>query len=334
MVVGGRKMIEFSVQDTSVHRFSSIELKALYNRPVTFRREAVGGMGTGMCCLAARVKALGGDCGARLRADSSPGTVVWFRVPWVEGLVAVPQTSGLSAMDLSAMDPAVSARPLVSDPIVFLAKKFDSVSKLIRRGSSLQALGNGGNGGSGTGECFRQSRRVERVERVEEEGDITGERVAMVQSQRKGQDKGQDQDQGKAEDQYKAREVQAPAPATLVLTLAPVPATGLALEAGRRPASGQASVPAPGKASGAVSRTPRTDKPLNGLTSLVVADAPTIGKMVTRRLAAAGATVESAKDGREGVEVFKAAEVAFDIVVTDIKVHLLHTHITHPIHPL
>ena len=44
-----------------------VQLKALFDRPVGFRRDAVGGMGTGMCCLAARVKALGhgADCGAR-----------------------------------------------------------------------------------------------------------------------------------------------------------------------------------------------------------------------------------------------------------------------------
>ena len=61
-------------------------------------------------------------------------------------------------------------------------------------------------------------------------------------------------------------------------------------------------------------------KPLRGLTVLVVDDAPTIVKMVTRMLTAAGAVVDFAKDGREGVEMFKAAEVAFDMVVTDIQV--------------
>ncbi len=90
VVVGGRKVIEFGVQDASAHRFSPIELKALYSRPVNFKREAVGGMGTGMCCLAARVKALGGDCGARLRADNLPGTVVWFRTPFDEPCEPTP----------------------------------------------------------------------------------------------------------------------------------------------------------------------------------------------------------------------------------------------------
>ena len=47
-----------------------------------FRRDAVGGMGTGMCCLAARVKALGGDCGARKRTDFVHGTDVWMRLPF------------------------------------------------------------------------------------------------------------------------------------------------------------------------------------------------------------------------------------------------------------
>ena len=47
-----------------------------------FRRDALGGMGTGMCCLAARVKALGGDCGARRRPRDERGTDVWFRMPF------------------------------------------------------------------------------------------------------------------------------------------------------------------------------------------------------------------------------------------------------------
>jgi len=59
-------------------------LKALFDRPVGFHRDAVGGMGTGMCCLAARAKALGqgADCGARRRTDNVPGTAVWIRVPF------------------------------------------------------------------------------------------------------------------------------------------------------------------------------------------------------------------------------------------------------------
>ncbi len=52
----------------------------------------------------------------------------------------------------------------------------------------------------------------------------------------------------------------------------------------------------------------------------MVDDAPTIVKMVVRQLINAGAAVESAKDGREGVEVFKAATTPFNIVITDIQV--------------
>ena len=61
-----------------------MQLKALFDRPVGFRRDAVGGMGTGMCCLAARVKALGhgADCGARRRTDDVQGVDVWMRVPF------------------------------------------------------------------------------------------------------------------------------------------------------------------------------------------------------------------------------------------------------------
>ncbi len=192
VVVGGRKMVEFSVQDASLHRFSPIELKALYSRPVTFRREAVGGMGTGMCCLAARVKALGGDCGARLRADNLPGTVVWFRVPCEEA-VGGSQRSAASEPGRTQ----AGSRPLVSGSVVYLAGKFDSVSKLIRRGSSLQGMGNGGSGRSGRVmivERVERVKRVERVERVEEEGDGCDGWVERGQTQSKdqGQDQGQD----------------------------------------------------------------------------------------------------------------------------------------------
>ena len=60
------------------------QLKALFDRPVGFKRDTVGGMGTGMCCLAARVKALGpgAECGARRRTDEEDGTDVWFRLPF------------------------------------------------------------------------------------------------------------------------------------------------------------------------------------------------------------------------------------------------------------
>jgi hypothetical protein len=86
-------------------------------------------------------------------------------------------------------------------------------------------------------------------------------------------------------------------------------------------ASLSAPVPAPVQAPVQAPIAPSPAPPLQGLTILVVDDAPTIVRMVTRMLTSAGATVESAKDGREGVEVFRDAEVAFDIVVTDIQVH-------------
>ncbi len=115
--------------------------------------------------------------------------------------------------------------------------------------------------------------------------------------------------------------VQVPVPAAT-----PVPDPVLAPEQVSEVVQRSVSVQASTLASIPVSPTARADKPLHGLTILVVDDSPTIVKMVVRMLTAAGATVESAKDGREGVEVFKAATTLFDIVVTDIQVHLLHTH--------
>ena len=69
----------------------------------------------------------------------------------------------------------------------------------------------------------------------------------------------------------------------------------------------------------------------NSLSILVVDDAPSILKMVVRN---AGATVESAKDGREGVEVFKAAwSRQFNIVITDIQVLVRASRISIPWSP-
>ena len=48
----------------------------------------------------------------------------------------------------------------------------------------------------------------------------------------------------------------------------------------------------------------KADKPLKGLNILVVDDAPIIVKMVVRMLTAAGAVVDFAKDGGEGVDMY------------------------------
>ena len=60
--------------------------------------------------------------------------------------------------------------------------------------------------------------------------------------------------------------------------------------------------------------------PLAGVSVLVVDDAPSIVKMVVRMLINAGATVESAKDGAEAVDIVNEKKDRFDVVVTDIQV--------------
>ena len=79
--IGGIKMLEIGVQDSGADKLSSMQLKALFDRPIQFARENVGGMGVGLFCMGERCKALGGESGARLRLDGKPGTVVWFRIP-------------------------------------------------------------------------------------------------------------------------------------------------------------------------------------------------------------------------------------------------------------
>ena len=189
VILGGRKLVEIAVKDCGTTLEPAV-LQAFFMRPVTFKRESVGGMGLGMCCLAARVDALGGTYGARVRTDHVAGTSVWFRIPFKpckEG-----QQAPRSALCMEAL------------------------------------VGVGG--------------------------------LAVCDSQR-------------------------------------VPVTT------------------------AAAHTKSADKPLQGLSILVVDDAPSIVKMVVRQLINAGATVESAKDGREGVEMFKAAESRrFGIVITDIQV--------------
>jgi CheY-like chemotaxis protein len=235
VMVGGRPLIEFAVKDCGV-TLAPVALQAFFMRPVTFRRESVGGMGLGMCCLAARVSALGGSYGARPRPDDVPGTVVWFRIPF---------------------DSCKNGQKATRSSLC--------LEKPVSASASVDPGPGGGVGG--------------------------GPRV----------------------------------------------------DAGLGPGAGTGVVAGPGASAGVltVSNSPHpcatrsqpqplvvlvksaADKPLRGLTILVVDDAPTIVKMVVRQLINAGATVESAKDGREGVEVFKAADTyRFDIVITDIQVRV------------
>ena len=78
---GGNRMLEIDVQDSGADKLSPTQLKALFDRPIQFAREAVGGMGVGLFCMGERCKALGGESGARLRLDNKSGVVVWFRIP-------------------------------------------------------------------------------------------------------------------------------------------------------------------------------------------------------------------------------------------------------------
>ena len=245
-------MVEFSVTDASMMNFTPLGLKALFNRPVTFRREAVGGMGTGMCCMANRIKALGGECGARLRADNASGTVVWFRFP-LEACVDTQHVFRSSLMLNRNSIKMVRAR--ASDSLVFVSKKNDF-------GMSSK----GGMGGAPSPPPMSRSLTRKGQEAIGNEIDI---RRLVILDEKGGVGGGPSQ-----------------APAAVVTPLV----------------------------------NSKVDKPLKGLTILVVDDATTIVTMVVRMLTAAGAMVDFAKDGREGVDMFKTAEPAFDIVITDIQV--------------
>ena len=79
-ISGDRMFLEISVQDSG-RSLSKKSLKQLFDPPQQTARGQLGGMGLGLVCLAKRVEALHGQCGARHRTDSEDGTVVWFRLP-------------------------------------------------------------------------------------------------------------------------------------------------------------------------------------------------------------------------------------------------------------
>ena len=77
--------LEVRVQDSGTVNLTARQLKRLFTRPqvcTDIDFNDVGGMGMGMYCLAQRVKALGGKCGASTRDDKLSGTIVWFRIPF------------------------------------------------------------------------------------------------------------------------------------------------------------------------------------------------------------------------------------------------------------
>jgi CheY-like chemotaxis protein len=252
VVVGGRRLIEFAVKDSGVTLASAV-LQSIFMRPVTFKREAVGGMGLGMCCLAARLNALGGTYGARGRLDSMPGTVVWFRIPFV------PCKEGQKA-PRSAL--------LLQQPVI-QCEGTRASGRGNPRGSVVMSGTMSGTVGVAMGTAISAT-------------------VGPTMSAKAGLKVG-----------TIVPEVSASALGTIAQSDAPR----------SNPVSTPVSI-----------RT--VDKPLQGRAILVVDDAPTIVKVVVRQLINAGATVESAKDGRDGVEMFKAAEPPYDIVITDIQVLL------------
>jgi CheY-like chemotaxis protein len=80
-------MLEINVRDSADLVLTGAQLQRLFEAPVLIEpnhrgRQNVGGMGLGMFCLSERVKALGGECGARVRTDDKHGTEVWFKVPF------------------------------------------------------------------------------------------------------------------------------------------------------------------------------------------------------------------------------------------------------------
>jgi CheY-like chemotaxis protein len=112
VVASGRRMIEFDAQDSGPDTLTTQQLKAMFDRPIQFARENVGGMGVGLYCLSERVAVLGGDCGARTRADRKSGTVVWFRVPFE------PCVTGRKALksELLAAKLVMSLKKIVTSP--------------------------------------------------------------------------------------------------------------------------------------------------------------------------------------------------------------------------
>ena len=80
-VMGDRMFFEVSVQDSGCS-LSKTSLRQLFDPPQQVVRGQLGGMGLGLVCLAKRVQALQGQCGARHRTDLEEGTVVWFRLPF------------------------------------------------------------------------------------------------------------------------------------------------------------------------------------------------------------------------------------------------------------
>jgi CheY-like chemotaxis protein len=79
--------LEINVRNAASVVLTGAQLERLFEAPVLVdptnrARWQVGGMGLGMYCLAERVRALDGECGARTVSDETSSTEVWFKIPF------------------------------------------------------------------------------------------------------------------------------------------------------------------------------------------------------------------------------------------------------------
>jgi len=275
VTASGKKMVEIAVQDSGPEKLTSVQLKALFDRPIQFSRESVGGMGVGMYCLIQRSKALGGDAGARLRADNRSGTVVWFRFPYEpcpENLRAIE--SGLFALRKTYMDTYAG---------VSAAHSADNDDDDSDHGE-LHGLGH------------TKVKKPSGLLRLLSQKISNSSLAQSVKSSKQGPD---------------------------VVATSPHPSPLVRVKKGGqahvKPSKDALPAVPEGSTMVPISDTLNaSDGPLSGLHILAVDDSAAILKMMVRMLSGAGAVVSSAKDGREAVDLFKAA--AFDVVVTDIQV--------------
>ena len=237
--IHGAKMVEFSVQDSGPEKLSPTSLKALFDRPIQFVRERVGGMGMGLFCLAERVAALGGGCGARLRSDRLPGTVVWFRIPFQPppaGRRVVPSTLMYSHITNASRFPSVARAatgraPTMTDETTTCRGMKNSASDVFVGDWRLSWID-----GMPSTDTGAVPHRITSPSFLGSAKTVTKEQAAL---------------------------------------------------------------------------------PLTGVSVLCVDDSPSILKMIMRVLSNVGATVCSARDGREALQITKVR--SFDVVVTDIQ---------------
>ena len=143
---GDRMFFEISVQDSGC-TLSKRSLKQLFDPPQQVVRGQLGGMGLGLVCLAKRVQALQGQCGARQRTDLEEGTVVWFRLPFYlsneqsphhDPPIIVESVSNTVAQDISILS---GLSILVVDDSASILKMVSYV--LIRAGAKVSQAKNG-----------------------------------------------------------------------------------------------------------------------------------------------------------------------------------------------